>query len=143
MLIFHRCICKVNTEWGNTNSAYVPRRERKNVKIRRASCLYCTFLALYETLCAIWYHLYNLENVKNFHGGVLFLVKLKPCNFTYHSSRGAFQVCLNCTNGTKSRKASHIFNDFRDVNLESHAVLAAAKSSGSDTFIYELWYIQE
>ena len=82
MLIFHRCICKVNTEWGNTNSAYVPGRERKNVKIRRASCLYCTFLALYETLCAIWYHLYNLENVKNFHGGVLFLVKLKPCNFT-------------------------------------------------------------
>ena len=26
--------------------------------------------------CAIWYHLYNLNNVKNTHGGVLLLVKL-------------------------------------------------------------------
>ena len=25
--------------------------------------------------CAIWYHLYNLKNVKNTHGGVLLLVK--------------------------------------------------------------------
>ena len=72
MYLQSKYICKVN----------FPGREKKNVKIRRASCLYCTFLALYETLCAIWYHLYNLENVKNFHGGVLFLVKLKPCNFT-------------------------------------------------------------
>ena len=23
--------------------------------------------------CAIWYHLYNLKNVKNTHGGMLFL----------------------------------------------------------------------
>ena len=27
--------------------------------------------------CAIWYHLYNLKNVKNIHGGVLLLVKLQ------------------------------------------------------------------
>ena len=26
--------------------------------------------------CAIWYHFYNLKNVKNTHGGVLLLVKL-------------------------------------------------------------------
>ena len=25
--------------------------------------------------CAIWYHLYNLKNVKNTYGGVLLLVK--------------------------------------------------------------------
>ena len=32
--------------------------------------------------CAIWYHLYNLKNVKNNHGGVLLLVTLqaKACN---------------------------------------------------------------
>ena len=33
--------------------------------------------------CAIWYHLYNLKNVKNTHGGVLILVKLQAeatCN---------------------------------------------------------------
>ena len=26
--------------------------------------------------CTIWYHLYNLKNVKNIHEGVLLLVKL-------------------------------------------------------------------
>ena len=28
-------------------------------------------------LCAIWFHLYDLKNVKNTHGGVLLLVKLQ------------------------------------------------------------------
>ena len=32
---------------------------------------------IYETLCAIWYHLYYLKNLKNTHGGVLLLVKLE------------------------------------------------------------------
>ena len=32
-------------------------------------------------LCAIWYHLYNLKNVKNTHGGVLPLVKLQAAVF--------------------------------------------------------------
>ena len=34
--------------------------------------------------CAIWYHLYELKNVKNTHGGVLILVKFQAsaCNFT-------------------------------------------------------------
>ena len=40
--------------------------------------------------CAIWYHLYNLKNVKNTHGGVLILVKLQA------------------TNGTKSHNASYM-----------------------------------
>ena len=30
-----------------------------------------------ETLCEIWYHLYNLKNVKNTHEGMLILVKLQ------------------------------------------------------------------
>ena len=34
-------------------------------------------ITLYETLCVIWYHLYNLKNVKMTHGGVLCLVKLQ------------------------------------------------------------------
>ena len=45
----------------------------------------------HQTLCAIWYHLHNLKNVKNTHGGVLLLVKL--------------QVLAN---GTKSRKATNL-----------------------------------
>ena len=35
-------------------------------------------------LCAIWYHLYNLKNVKNTHGRVLLLVKLKPVYGQYY-----------------------------------------------------------
>ena len=49
--------------------------------------------------CAIWYHLYNLKNVKNTHGGVLLLVKLL---------HGCFSRFLNSTNGIKSRNAPHI-----------------------------------
>ena len=41
----------------------------------------------FKMLCAIWYHFYNLKHVKN-----------TPL---------CFLRSLNCTNGTKSRKASH------------------------------------
>ena len=56
--------------------------------------------------CAISYHLYNLNNVKSTHGRVLLLVKLLL---------GCLSCFLNCTNTTKWRNASHIFNkeDFR------------------------------
>ena len=30
---------------------------------------------VYETLCAIWYHFYNLKNVINIHGGILLLIQ--------------------------------------------------------------------
>ena len=38
----------------------------------------------YVMRCAIWYHLYNMKNAKNTHGGVLILVKFQAsaCNFT-------------------------------------------------------------
>ena len=57
--------------------------------------------------CAIWYHLYNLKNVKNSHGGVILLVKLAVL-------RSCFSRFLNCTNGTKSCKASHMI--YRPLN---------------------------
>ena len=66
----------------------------------------------YVMLCAIWHHLYNFKNVKNTHGAVLCLVKLqaKTCNFTKsYTLPWVFVTFLNCTNGTKSRKASHIY----------------------------------
>ena len=46
-------------------------------------------------LCVIWYHLFNLRSVKNTHGGVLLLV-------------GFFSHFLNCANGKKLCKASHM-----------------------------------
>ena len=35
-------------------------------------------------LCAIWYHLYNLKNVKNIHGGML--LRAAACNFTEYNT---------------------------------------------------------
>ena len=36
-------------------------------------------------LCTIWYHLHNLRNVKNIHGGVLLSVKLQAEAWTNDS----------------------------------------------------------
>ena len=52
--------------------------------------------------CTIWYHLHNLKNVKNTHERVLTL--LLKVIFLH----GCFTCFLNCTNVTKSRKASQI-----------------------------------
>ena len=46
-------------------------------------------------LCAIWYHLYNLKNVKNTHNGMLLLGKLQAEATLFH---GCFSRFLNCTN---------------------------------------------
>ena len=36
-----------------------------------------------EMRCAIWYHLYNLKNVRNTYGGVLILVKLQESAWVF------------------------------------------------------------
>ena len=54
--------------------------------------------------CLILYYLYNLKNLKNTHLGVLLLV-LKVTLLHWWFSR-----FLNSTNGTKSRKESHMFS---------------------------------
>ena len=45
--------------------------------------------------CAIWYHLYNLKNVKNTQGGVLLLVKLQASQIDFlrifHSAKHMLQ----------------------------------------------------
>ena len=44
---------------------------------------------------AIWYHLYNLKNVKNTHGGVLILVKLMVKVVRYlPKSEAVVHMCL-------------------------------------------------
>ena len=61
--------------------------------------------------CVIWYHLYNLKNVKQTHGGVLLLVKLqaKTCNLTKIDTPPWVFLCfLDCTDETKSSKTSSI-----------------------------------
>ena len=54
--------------------------------------------------CAIWYHLFNSKSVKNTYEEVLLLV-LKVTLL-----HGLFFTFLNCTNGTKSRKASQAWS---------------------------------
>ena len=49
----------------------------------------------FAKLCAAWYHLDTLKNVDNTHGEVLKIALLY----------GYFSRFLNCTNGTKSKKA--------------------------------------
>ena len=49
------------------------------------------------TRCAIWYHLYNLKNVKNTHRVKVTLL------------HGCFSCFLICTNNTKSRNVSKTF----------------------------------
>ena len=45
--------------------------------------------SVFEMLCAVWYHLYNLENVKNTHGGVVLLVKV----IVFHGCFSRFKLC--------------------------------------------------
>ena len=61
---------------------------------------YCTWDA-----CTIWYHLYNLKNMKNSHGGVLLLVKLPKSNalpwafFMFFTLYKWYQIAQNITFG--------------------------------------------
>ena len=61
----------------------------------------------YVILCAICCYLYNLKIRENTHGGVSLLVKLQAV-IKVTLLHGCFSHFLNCANGTKSRKASHI-----------------------------------
>lgn len=57
-------------------------------------------LTKYEALCVVWCHLYIFKNIKSTQGGMLLLAKLQAEVFFHF---------LNCKNGTKCRKVSHIF----------------------------------
>ena len=69
---------KTRNVWPQYGSRY----RYKSVKIRNGNKIDK------ETYCAIWYHLYNVKNVKNTHEGMLLLVKLqsKTCNFLKSST---------------------------------------------------------
>ena len=68
-------------------------------------------LSIYVMRCSIWYQLHNLKTVKITHGGVLLLVKIKAetCNcIKSYAPPWVFSRFLNCTNGNKLRKVSHL-----------------------------------
>ena len=47
-----------------------------NISLERTFCIKLS-VKKFVMRCAIWYHLYNLKNVKNTHRGVFYLVKLQ------------------------------------------------------------------
>ena len=68
----------------------------------------------FETLCPIWYNLYNLKNVNNIHRGAIPSVKLQgqACNFTKNNTPlWMFSHFFNCIIGIKLRKASQLLNN--------------------------------
>ena len=65
--------------------------------------------------CAIWYHLFNLKNVKNTHGGALILVATL---LKLTLLREYFLRSLNCTNGTKFHNASLFLRKDRVVTFK-------------------------
>ena len=68
-------------------------------------------------LCAIWYHLHNLKNVKKTKV-TGFSHNFTKSNFTKsNTSHGHLSRFLSCTNGTKSRKASQT-NSFTSILTE-------------------------
>ena len=77
---------QINSGYGNTYNLIVV--------IFHSTIGLTSSTSIYVIFCAIWYHLYNLKNVKNTHGGVTLL-------------RSCFSRFLNYTNGTKLSNASH------------------------------------
>ena len=72
--------------------------------------------------CAIWYHLYNLKNVKKTHGGVLILVKLQAeACITYLWCKQVFKnrdklfLDMHLTGRTDGAKAVSIFASTKEI----------------------------
>ena len=75
-------------------------------------------------LCAIWYHLNDLKNVKNTHEGVLLSVKLQPVKHAtllkvtpLHGVFHVFYIVQIVPNQIKCRKKS---SDMKSLN--SHII---------------------
>ena len=85
---------------------------------------------------AIWYHLYNLKKVKNTHGGVLLLksCRLKSATLLKVTLlHECFSRFLNCANGTKSRKASHIYvTGFNTIEIIIFEIMNMANYYSTD-----------
>ena len=57
-------------------------------KLIKVTSILKSYLTVQPLFCAIWYHLYNLKNVKNTYGGVLLLVKLPNFRVRIEVRRG-------------------------------------------------------
>ena len=79
---------------------------------------YLVYTTSYVMRCTIWHHLHNLKNVKNTNGGVCLFASV--CNFTKSNiPPWVFSCFLNCTNGTKTRNASHIQKNLKNMIMST------------------------
>ena len=65
----------------------------------------------------IWYHLYNLKNMKQTHGRMLSLIKLQAKTTKSNTLPYLFFMFLNCKNGIKSRKVSQPYINLNNLLL--------------------------
>ena len=70
-----------------------------------------TYVFIYVLRCAIWYHLYNLKNVKNTHEGVLRLVKLQAKSFKLYKW---YQIAQR---NTYSLALTYVMTSFRSKDV--------------------------
>ena len=90
------CVSKMNLRIGDFEMKYIV--DAVNKVTMPFQELTISELAV-VMFCAISYHLYNLKNVKNTHGGVLLLGKLqrKACNFTKSNTPPWYQIAQRIT----------------------------------------------
>ena len=100
----------------------------------------------YMMLCTIKYHLHNLKIVKNTHGGMLLLVKVQSETLLKGPRlNDCFSRFLNCINGTKSSKASHLIFSFptrwasfrKDFSIVFSYLLVASSRSSLDQCFWQ------
>ena len=85
---------------------------------------------IYETLCSIWYHFHKLKKVKNTK-----VILSYWCFFRF----------LNCTNGTKLSKETHIYIFFEIGYLYADYVILFSRELRAivDLGVRDTWFFNE
>ena len=78
-----------------------------------------------EILCAIWYHLFNLKNVKNTHGGVLILVMNTPPR-VFFTFLKLCKCCICITNDliVDPEEIKRLGKRFRKLDIDNSGTLS-------------------
>ena len=81
----HNSFTESITEQLSILELFNPLSANSHKIVKHTQTIFCKKLnirVLNVVRCAIWYHLYNLKNVKNTHGGLLILVNLQAVKLT-------------------------------------------------------------
>ena len=100
-------------------------------------------LSVVEMRCAIWYHLYNLKNGKNIHGGVLLLVTLlkvtllSECILTFLKLYKWYQIArrIAMLNALKERFSQSYFESFPTMETLLFKVIAGEEVHGEVNWV--------